>query len=189
MSLNLLWNYLPSAVFKPQLQIGIVPFLCHNPPQEVRDYPQIQNPPRKAGAVENVQENKTFVRKIIQLENETKTLKVNNERSENLSNKISQLELQLEKKCEEINFGGCSTKISSARPAHQPLELLPVPPSRSGFPDCGPDPDFFELTSPVLVRISLLESGIYKFWPLVFLIKEIKPESHSCSWYKVFIYT
>jgi hypothetical protein len=32
-----------------------------------------------------------------------------------------------------------------------------VPPIRSVFPDSGPDPDFFELTSPVLVRFLLLQ--------------------------------
>ena len=36
-----------------------------------------------------------------------------------------------------------------------------VPPTRSGFPDFGLDPDFFELSSPDLVRFLLEESGIY----------------------------
>ena len=41
--------------------------------------------------------------------------------------------------------------------------MNPVPPIRSGFPDFGPDPDFFEQTSPDLVRIELLKSGLTIF--------------------------
>ena len=42
--------------------------------------------------------------------------------------------------------------LSQPSPKSNPNSNLEVPPTRSGFPDFGPDPDFFDQTGPDLVR-------------------------------------
>ena len=44
-------------------------------------------------------------------------------------------------------------------------KLCPVPPLWSGFPDFGPDPDFFVQSGPGLVQILAQKSGFFiKSW-------------------------
>ena len=52
------------------------------------------------------------------------------------------------------------------------LEPYPVPPIRSGFPDFGPDPDFFDQTGPDFEKIK--QNNVWK-WPVLALFLTSQP--------------